>query len=286
MCLYADDSTYTHSDSDPNILKEIIDARYQNIIDYMAKNKLVLNTEKTHLLIMASRMQHRFHGDYGITLNTGSEVIQATTQERLLGAIISDDMEWNIHIRDHSQSLLKNLSTRLNALSKVCAIASFSTRKLVANGIFMSSIISLIQLWSGTSETMLTSLQVAQNRAARLVTKLPPLTSSEELLRQVGWLSVRQLSVYYSLTMVFNIKKSGKPLHFAKMFGRSFPRETRYGSQNAIYIKGKVVSNLQRQNFTYRSAVLWNSLPGEIRIIETSSAFKQKLKEWVRENIS
>ena len=50
MCLYADDSTYTHSDSDPNILKEIIDARYQNIIDYMAKNKLVLNTEKTYLL--------------------------------------------------------------------------------------------------------------------------------------------------------------------------------------------------------------------------------------------
>ena len=70
------------------------------------------------------------------------------------------------------------------------------------------------------------------------------------------------------------------------MFGRSFPRETRYGSQNAIYIKGKVVLNLQRQNFTYRSAVLWNSLPGEIRIIETSSAFKQKLKEWVRENVS
>ena len=240
MCLYADDSTYINSDRDPKVLKETIDAKYQNIVQYMARNRLVLNTDKTHLLIMASKRQHRLHGDFGISLNTGSEVIEATNHEKLLGAVISDDMEWSLHIRDHSKALIKNLSTRLNALAKVCSIADFHTRKLIANGIFMSSLISLIQLWSGTSETLLNSLQVAQNRAARLVTKLPLTTSSETILRQVGWLSVRQLSAFHSLNMVFKIRRSGMPLYFARIFGRAFPRETRYGSQNAINIQSRV----------------------------------------------
>ena len=208
MCLYADDSTYTISAYDPAELKETMDAKYQNIVQYMGTNKLVLNTEKTHVLIMASKRQHRLHSNFGVTLNTGVEEIHPTPHEKLLGAIVSSDLEWNLHIRDHSNSLQRNLCSRLNALSKVCGVADFSTRKLIANGIFMSSLISLIQLWSGTSDMLLDSLQVAQNRTARLVTKLPLATSSETLLRQVGWLSVRQLSVFHSLTTVFNIKKS------------------------------------------------------------------------------
>ena len=140
MCLYADDSTYSAANEDANALKENIDEKYQNIVQYMANNKLVLNTDKTHILIMASRKQHRQHGDYDITLNTGSEVIHPSSSEKLLGATVSNDMEWNSHIL----SLQKNLCTRLNALSKVCSVADFSTRKLIANGIFMSSLVSLI----------------------------------------------------------------------------------------------------------------------------------------------
>ena len=194
-------------------------------------------------------------------------------------------MEWSLHIRDHSKALIKNLSTRLHALAKVCTIADFNTRKPIANGVFMSSLISLIQLWSGTSENLLNSLQVVQNCAARLVTKLPLTTSSETILRQVGWLSVRQLSAFHCLTMVFKIKRSGMPLYFARIFGRAFPRETRYGSQNAINIQSRVASNLSRHNFTYRAAVLWNSLPGELRMMDSFSTFKEKTKDWVRANV-
>ena len=196
-----------------------MDAKYQNITQYMAKNKLILNTNKTHLLVMASKRQHKINGDFGISLNTGNEIIQPTCNEKLLGAIISNDMEWSMHIRDHKESLQRNLSTRLNALTKVCMIADFATRKLVSNGIFMSSLINLIQLWSGTTDTL---LQVTQNRAARLVTKLPPTTSCETLLRQVGWLSVRQLSVYHSMIMVFNIRRTGRPYNFSKSFHSHF----------------------------------------------------------------
>ena len=86
LCCYADDSTYTKSNTDPVELKKEIDSAFTKISDYMAKNKLVLNGDKTHLMVMSSFKKHKKHGDYGITLNTGNEIIEPSQNEKLLVA--------------------------------------------------------------------------------------------------------------------------------------------------------------------------------------------------------
>ena len=72
ICCFADDSTYTKSDKDPMKIKVDIENKYQDISRYMAQNKLVLNTDKTHLLVMTTSQKHKKNQDYNITLNTGS----------------------------------------------------------------------------------------------------------------------------------------------------------------------------------------------------------------------
>ena len=129
ICLFADDSTYSISNKDPNELKQDIDAKYKVIANYMSRNKLVLNTDKTHLLVMASRAAHRLNGNFGITLNTGAEVIEPVNNEKLLGAVISSDMEWNMHVKEHVKSLFRTLTSRVNALMKVSDIADCKTRE-------------------------------------------------------------------------------------------------------------------------------------------------------------
>ena len=59
MSCFADDSSYSKSSKDPTALNEDIKAKYSEIAEYMAANKLVLNSDKTHLLVMASKAQHR-----------------------------------------------------------------------------------------------------------------------------------------------------------------------------------------------------------------------------------
>ena len=114
ICCFADDSTYTKSSSDPDILKADIDMKYKKIVMYMNSNKLVLNTDKTHLLVMCSKSNHRKNGDFGITLNTGTEVIEPIPSEKLLGGYISSDLTWNNHIRDNQNSVFKTLVSRIN----------------------------------------------------------------------------------------------------------------------------------------------------------------------------
>ena len=75
IACFADDSSYSRSGEDSQTLNEQLKTTYSMIADYMAANKLVLNIEKTHLLVMASATQHRLHGNYGVELDTGNEII-------------------------------------------------------------------------------------------------------------------------------------------------------------------------------------------------------------------
>ena len=179
----------------------------------MINNRLVINSDKTHLLVMASSRKHKIHQNYGITLNTGAEIIEPQNHEKLLGGFISNDLTWKENLKDNEKSLFRIVTTRINALSKICRISSFKTRKMIANGIFMSKIIYLIQLWSGSPQYLINFLQKLQNRAARLVTKKNVFTPVKILLQQCGWLSIKQLMFYHNILQIYKTKITKKPVY-------------------------------------------------------------------------
>ena len=76
VCFYADDSSLSVSNTNPELLQIDINTKYKQISDYMAMNKLFLNSDKTLLLIMTSQCLHKKNDNYGIQLDTGLEAIQ------------------------------------------------------------------------------------------------------------------------------------------------------------------------------------------------------------------
>ena len=84
------------------------------------------------------------------------------------------------------------------------------------------------------------SLQIVQNKAARLVTKRGKMTPIKTLLNECGWLSVAQLGVYHSLVLVFKILETQSPQYlFNKLSGTQ--GETYYKTR---YIKKQSASHL------------------------------------------
>jgi hypothetical protein len=75
-------------------------------------------------------------------------------------------MKWKEHLIGNEQSLARQLTSRINGLLKVCARAPLPTRLMVANGIFMSKLCYLIQLWGSADKYLIKALQVLQNKAA------------------------------------------------------------------------------------------------------------------------
>ena len=99
--------------------------------------------------------QNRRVNNPKIQVTTPTETIETTDTEKLLGGFIHQDLKWAEHIVDNDKSLVRSLTTRLNALKKICGYSCLKTRLMVANGIFLSKLIYLIHLWGGASGYLL-----------------------------------------------------------------------------------------------------------------------------------
>ena len=133
-----------------------------------------------------STRQKRWHRDTtNITINTPTAIVTPSTVERLLGAQVHQDMKWKDHILDNDDSLIRSLNKRAGAIKKISSMASFKTRKMLANGLYMSKLIYLMPVWMGCEDYLVTALQVNLNKVARLVTKLDIFTPTAVL--NLGW---------------------------------------------------------------------------------------------------
>ena len=72
VCCYADDSTYTAQGSDPVELSAKLTQKYNALADFLTANKLKVNDDKTHLLVMSTRQKRQHRGTADITIKTPS----------------------------------------------------------------------------------------------------------------------------------------------------------------------------------------------------------------------
>ena len=285
LVCYADDCTYSASHKNPIILKGKIEAAFFKIKQYMDNNKLFLNSDKTHLLIMCSSKMHSNHQDFNITLNTGSEIIKPSKEERLLGANVTNDFLWKSHLRDHKKSVITTLKTKNNALSIICHYSSFKVRKMFANALVMSHILYHIQLYGGCSQNLLSAIQVQQNRAARSVCKLPWRTNTNVLLKQLGWMNIKQMVAFYSIKSFHKTKHTGLPKYIHEAISTPFIAKTRTARTGGIRDARHFTTAIGQASFIPRTIEQWNNLPIVIRMEIDPHAFSTKLKEWVINNV-
>ena len=253
--------------------------------NYLGNNRLKLNDDKTHLLIMTTRQKRRLL-NITIQINTPSEEIKPLKSEKLLGIVIQEDLKWSEYILNNEKSLVKQLTSRLSALRLISGIASFKIRLMIANGIFCSKLIFQISLWGGAEDYLLSSLQIVQNKAARFVTRRGKYTAVAELLQQCGWLSVRQLVFYHSVILIHKTVTTKSPKYIFSKLSSEFPYNTRLADSESVRMGPDFQAKLDltERSFMNRATVNFNQLPAEHRKIPKTETFKLKLKMWVMEN--
>ena len=143
-----------------------------------------------------------------------------------------------------------------------------------------------ISLWGGAQGYLLQSLQIIQNKAARLVTRRSKYTPVAELLSQCSWLSVRQLAFYHSTVQIFQSLQSTYPKYIYSKLSMEFPYNTRLAdSQSVMGSDFNAKLELTKNSFMHRATSNYNQLPASIRQVASIEVFKSKLKIWVSENI-
>ena len=201
--------------------------------------------------------------------------------EKLLGGTICEDMKWKQHLIASDQSLIRQLTSRLNGLLKISPYASASTKLMVANGIFMSKLCYLVHFWGGCEKYVVRSLQIVQNKAARVVTGKSWYTPVRRKLKDCRWLSVQQLIFFQTVLQVHKIVLGEGPVYFKQRFSTQHPRDTRQATGGRIW-RGQ---HWTSSSFSSRGAHVYNTIQDYIRSCTSIPTFKSKLKNWVSSNI-
>ena len=286
--VYADDSTFTVTDSDPDLLSSKLSEKFKVMADYLTANKLKVNNDKTHLMLMCtSQRQRQIPRDFSMLAE--NYVVRVSESERLLGAYIQSNMKWLDHVRNNRSSVLQSLNKRHGALKKIASAASFKSRLTIANGIFMSKLVFMIPLWAGCSDYLVKALQICQNDAARTVTKHGRYVPVQKILKECGWWSVKQEMVYHSVLMIHKIliQKSPSYLHSRLTADGSYYYRTRQADTSSIRQSSSFQTSLSlcKDSFRWRGVSHYEQLPHTLREIGNIGSFKKKLDCWVKENI-
>ena len=252
--------------------------------EFLLNNRLKLNDDKTHLLVMTTSQFRRKHPNLQVEIRTPTEVILASETEKLLGGIVHQNLKWSEHILNGEDALIKALTTRLGALKIISRVSSFKNRKIIANGLIMSKLSYLIPLWAGCESYLMLALQRIQSKAARVVTRSNLSTAGH--LAQCGWLSVQQLAVYQTCVLVYKVLENKSPQYLFSMFNMNYTMDTRQAARLEIKPDRKIPElELTMDGFRWRATKEWNKLPKEVRKLESLKLFKTSLWRWIIKNI-
>ena len=114
ICCYADDTTLTCTDSRPAALSNKLTDQYKVIAEYMRNNKLKLNDDNTHLLVMdTGQSRDRVQAARLVEIRTPTGTIRPSSSEKLIGCWVDENLKWSEH---NKENLILALTTRLGAL--------------------------------------------------------------------------------------------------------------------------------------------------------------------------
>ena len=126
-----------------------------------------------------------------------------------------------------------------------------------------------ISVWGTCSKQLKDMITRLQHRAARIVTGIFAFIKfrGANLLENLGWHSFDKRRDYFTATMMFKCINGLAPLRVTNelsVISDAHSANTRASSNGNILVPMPHVEQF-RNSFKYRGAVLWNSLPRDIR---------------------
>ena len=241
------------------------------IRDWCFDNGLLLNPEKTKLIVYGSRQMTEKLPQSNISL-LGKELTPANTVKDL-GVTFDKNLTFN----EHTINLVSSCTSALAQISRVKHIFKNELITII-NALVFSKLYYCSSVWSNTTLSNIQKLQKVQNFAVRIVSNKRKYDHITPALKNLKWLPVQQQLFYRDAILAFKCMTGLAPNYLSSNFvsrGEISKRTTR--NSNLLNIPLLRTKTGQRSS-TYRIVKIWNDLPSEIKLAKNVKDFKSKLK--------
>ena len=241
-----------------------------NLNKWLISNKLTLNTAKTEFMLIGSRQKLSTLSN-PLELTIDNVPIEQVSSVKSLGIFIDENLRWQTHI----DKLSKKIAYGIGAIKRMRPFVPPHALRYTYNALIQSQFDYCNLVWGNCGKTLFERLQKLQNRAARVLTFSSYDADANCLIRQLDW---KDLSTHFQIQkalMVYKSLNGPVPEYLSSKFVKR--NETRYSLRDSV---NKLVvpfprTNYMKNSFSYSGAVLWNSLPCDIRETKSLSQFKR-----------
>ena len=161
---FADDNTLSAFATTVSTLIKILESGSEVVIDWLKKNKMVVNPDKFQAIIFDKRK--RDHTDERITVD--SQQIKVVSSMKLLGFQLDDKLNFNLHI----SNICKSAANQLNALIRLKKFMNFEEKKILINSYFMANVnyCPLVYMLSSTSSLKKSKIYKKEHQGSYVMT--------------------------------------------------------------------------------------------------------------------
>ena len=271
---YADDATYHTSNKCQKIIENDIQDDGNISITWSKKNKMFVHFDKTFYMLLGTRQ--RLANSHHLSINIDNCQINQTSEHKLLGIHIDDKLTWTTHI-DH---LCSAISSKISLLKQLSSYVTKGIQMKFYQGYILPLIDYGSVTWGSTSSYNLERLSKLQKRAARVILKADYTTPSNDMFKELGWLSIRERLTYNKAVLTYKALNNLTPEYITTMLkpvSETHDRALRSSANGTLAVPRSRTSLFDR-SFSYSAPRLWNSFPDSVRNSSSLSDFKQKLK--------
>ena len=249
-----------------------VEACVRDIRAWMAAHYLKLNDDKTELLVLSSAP----HATAPIELQVGGDVVTVSEDPpRNLGVYFDNKLSMDVHVK----KLMRSVNHSLFSIGKVRKYLDVETCTTLLNCMVGSKLDYCNALFYGMSDKNFNALQLAQNRAARIITFTPKFHSISAIRRDLHWLPIKQRVDFKLLVLCWRSLHGLAPVYISDLISRRVqPRSLRSSTRDLLTVPKTRLITFGDRAFSAAAPVLWNSLPENIKCIDNLNSFKRSLK--------
>ncbi|XP_028272704.1 uncharacterized protein LOC114443000 [Parambassis ranga] len=274
---YADD-TQLYLSMKPEETEPLVrlQACLKDIKDWMSSNFLLLNSDKTEVIVFGPKHLRTSLSDNTFSLD--GITLASSTTVRNLGVIFDQDMSFVSHIKQVSRTTFFHLRN----ITKIRSILSQSDAEKLIHAFVTSRLDYCNSLLSGCPHYSINSLQLIQNAAARVLTGSSQRDHISPVLASLHWLPVDSRIHFKILLLTYKALHGLAPLYLQDLIVPYVPNRTLRSLSAGLLVVPRIHrSRMGGRAFSYQAPLLWNQLPIWVREADTASTFKTRLKTFL-----
>ena len=280
--LYADDTTFYDIQLNKQTLESNLQKSLTLLSTWCKENGMLLNTDKTKVMLITSRQKIATMENSSLLLKCNDLDLKLTNTDKILGVHINENLTWNAQF----QFVVKKVSSHLWLLSRISSYLSVEDRLLFYNAYIRPHLDYCSIIWGNSTSYNINKITKLQRRACKNILR-NEYTNLEEARDRLKILSFNESVFLQKAKVMYKVANNIAPEYVTDLFRLRGNNSNETASNlrsvfNRNFLIPKPSIGLFKSSLSYSGALIWNSIPIDIKNATSIHSFVNKCSAWMR----